>query len=178
MRRDPGTLSHIPHSTHRHHGTPPPSHGLYKSNHHPNPSFDQQRKSAQQQQFTIDQRRCHIPHQHQTPGRHHPPHLPYTTPAWLALRTNKSQEINENTIVSGTYFKDNQLQHATTTETSDGFTPIVRSSLNYPQSTLTPHSYHSNTSTPTITQQLTTKDHSDFSTLHDITSLPPNRSID
>jgi len=178
VRRDPGTLSHVPRSTHRHHGTPTPSHGSYKSNHHRNTSFDKQRKSAQQQQFTIDHRRCHIPHQHQTQGRHHPPHLPYTTPARLDQRTNKSQEITENIIVSGTYFKNNQLQQVTTTETSDGFTPIVCSSPNYPQSTLTPHSYYSNTSTPNTTQQPTTKDHSDFFTSHDTTSHQPNRSID
>jgi len=96
---------------------------------------------------------------------------------WLVLCNNISQELNDNIILLGNYFKDNQLQPVTTTKIPDSFTPIVCSCLKYPQPTLTPCSYHSNNSTLTTTQQLTTQDHYDFFTLHNTTNLPPNISI-
>jgi len=34
VHRDPSTISHVPHSTHRHHGTPPLSHDPPNANHH------------------------------------------------------------------------------------------------------------------------------------------------
>jgi len=127
----------------------------------------------------VDNHQGHLPHQHNTQARNHPSHVPRMTRVdWPVLRNNKSQEFNDNIILMGNYFKDNKLQHATTTAIPHSFTPIVRSCPKYSQPTVTLRSsYHSNNLNLTTTQQPPTQDHYASFTLYDTTGCLPNRSI-
>jgi len=113
-----------------------------------------QNKSAQQQ-LMVDNHQGHLPHQHNTQACNHPSHVPRMTQVdQPVLRNNKSQEFNNNIILTGNYFKDNKLQHVTMTTIPDSFTPIVCSCPKYSHPTVTLcSSYHSNNSNLTITQQ-------------------------
>jgi len=177
--QDPGTLSYIPSLTHCHHGTPLSTHKVLTANQPPNSPFKLWCQSAQQQQLTNNDWQCSIPHQHQTQDWHHPIHAQCTMLAnWPELHNNKSQEINDNSILNGIYITGTQLQHVITTSYPDCFTLIVHDSCQkYSKPTLTPSSYNSRISTRTTNQQLIPQNHHDLITLSDTTGLPACRSI-
>jgi len=179
VRRDPGTLSHVPLPTHRHHGIPPSSHDVSTANQPPTLPFEPRRKSAQQQQFINDHRRRSTPHQHQTKGRHHTTHAHRTTLTNRPeLHKEKSQENNVNSLFHSIYTRDNQLQHAMTTDFPDCFTPIVRDSCkNYPQANSTTRSPNSKISTRTTDQQQITQNDHDRFTPSATTDLPACQTI-
>ncbi len=151
VQRDPGTLSHVQQSTHRHHGTPPSSQEPFNTRQHSASSFIPQCKSDQQQQFTLNHCRRNLPQQHQTARRYQPPHVPrMKTTDRPTLSNNTSQEYNvKNSNPTGNYVTGYTLPQIPTTDITAGFTPIVCS-----RRTSTPHTSLSNILPTTTTPQL------------------------
>jgi len=172
VRRDPGTLTHVPFSTHRYQGTPLPSRKPSNTNQHLTSSSDLQCKTAHHQQSKID-RRCHTSHQNKIEGQHQSPHVHRTKPAnQPAPRSNINQELNDNSISNGNYFTSNQLQSVITIDIPDGFTPIVRNNRKtHSQPTATPRSYHRKIPTTTTTQRRISQEHNDHPNPNDTQGL-------
>jgi len=158
MQRDPGTLNHVPQSTHHHHGTPLPSQELFNTRQHSASSFIPQCKSDQQQQFTLNHCRRNLLQQHQTAHRYQPPHAPCMKMTdRLMVSNNTNQEYNDkNSNLTGNYVTGYTLLQLPMTDITDGFTPIVCSHRTkhpqHPNSTL--HTSLSNILPTNTTPQL------------------------
>jgi len=132
VNRDPGTLSYVPTSPHRHHGTPLLNLEFLTANRPPTSPFEIRHHSAQQQQLTHNHWQCSTLHQQQTKGRRYSTNTQCTTranrPELCNNKSheinNKSQETNDNGISNGS-ITGTQLQNTITTDHTDGFTPIV-----------------------------------------------------
>jgi len=166
VRRDPGTLIHVPPSTQHHHGKPPSSHDVSIANQPSTLSLELRRKSAQQQQLTKEHHRCSLPQQLQTKGHHHRTNAQRMSPTNRPeLHKNESQENNNDNLFNGIYTTGNQLQHAIKTDYPECFTPTVHDSRNqYSPPNLPPRSYNSKIPIPITNQQRTTTNNHDLFT--------------